>query len=71
MWVKEVKKSDKAQREYTPIPMWISEEDCYSPNFSLPHNIKILVRALMEIILSVIIIKMIRRHTNSYRSSKE
>ena len=48
LWVKEVKYSDKSQRYYTP--MQISEEDCHSPIFSLPHNTNLLVRAIMKIL---------------------
>ena len=45
-----MKYSDKSQREYAL--MHISEEDRQSPKFSLPHNIDILFRALMELHLS-------------------
>ena len=45
--------------------MQISEEYIHSPKFTLPHNVKLSVRSLVDLFLSVIIIWAIRRHTNS------
>ena len=68
MWVKEVKYSDKYQREYTM--MHTSEEDYHSSKFALMHNVNKLVRGMMELFLSDIIIQMIRRHKDSQGRAK-
>ena len=67
VYLKEVKYSDKSQREYAPIR--ISEEDFHSPRFSLPHNVELFFRSLIELVLSDIVIQTTRRHTNSYVNS--
>ena len=68
VWAQEVKYSNESQRKNAL--MRISELDFQSPKFALPHNIKLLVRSLMEIFLSDRIIWAIKRHTNSYGSAK-
>ena len=50
--------------------MWISQGDCHSPKFSLPHNSDLSVRALMELFVSNRIIRSIRSHKNAYGSAK-
>ena len=47
VWVKEVKYSDKSQREYDP--MQISEKDRHASKFALSHNVELSVRALMKL----------------------
>ena len=66
--VKEVKYSDKSQREYTT--MRISEGDRHLPKFALPYNSELLVMAPMGIFLSDVIIRKIRRHMNAYGREK-
>ena len=46
--------------------MWISEDDCHSPKFSLPHKVELLVRSTMKLFLPDSIIWNIRMRTNSY-----
>ena len=57
-------------RYFDNAMMWINDKYCHSPKSAVPQNIKLLVKALMDLVLSYRIIRNIKIHKNEYVISK-